>query len=342
MPHSEMTFCTVVTRNQLSRCQTLYESLKAHQGHIVFYALVSDALRKEDSWIRSKLPFEVIYPSDINIRGFNQMKIYYDAFELCNALRPSLIKFLILSRNRKKVIYLDADMYATSDFREIEKALEKYSFCLTPHITKPYPLDGMLPDDFTLFTYGIYNSGFMAFRRDKISLEILDFLIRRLRLYCWNDPPWIFVDQKWLELIASLYKPYLKQVGHPGYNIGYWNIHERKLHWGPNGLFVNGKRAVCFHFSGFDPGHPEYLTLRGSRPGQPKPKMVTRRGRRFHNRSNKALARLIKEYAERLKQYSAHWPKAYRYSENKGVSLTKRQRLLYYASRQRLNRLLRE
>jgi hypothetical protein len=62
----------------------------------------------------------------------------------------------------------------------------------------------------------------------------------------------LYVDQRWLDLLAaSSYT--VGVVRDPGFNVAYWNLHERKLALDDNGTWsVNKQPLKFFHFSGFD------------------------------------------------------------------------------------------
>ncbi len=287
-----LVFCTVITRDRLRQASALYESLKASQPAFDFYALVIDAPGEAGR----PAAFKTIYPKALRLKNFESMKRRYSAFELCNALRPSFVKYLMLSRKAGKVVYLDSDIFAAGSFEKVNRALSKKKFCFTPHILTPYPADGKFPDDFTVLGYGIYNSGFFAFKNHKVSHEILDFMAKRFERYCFDDPPFLFVDQKWFPLVAHLYREHFYLLDDPGYNVAYWNLHERKITRKGGRYFVNGKKAVFFHMSGFNEKKPALFTTRGTRPDRAKPASVARSGPRFTERNYPVLKTIIKDY----------------------------------------------
>jgi glycosyltransferase involved in cell wall biosynthesis len=71
----------------------------------------------------------------------------------------------------------------------------------------------------------------------------------------------MFTDQRWVDLLSA-FLPKLVVLRDPGYNIAYWNLHERTIRRTDDGwrvTFSDGTECdlVFFHFSGFSPKRPE-------------------------------------------------------------------------------------
>ena len=254
-----LSFCTVITQNYLSHSLVLYESLKAHHSDLTFYCFIIDGDASHP--IYEDIPFKTVFLEDVKINNIEDMVIYYNAFELCNAVRPSFIKHLMTVHKEEKVIYLDSDIYVTSSFQEIDSHLEDCLFSFTPHITKPLPLDGEQPDDLQLLQVGIYNSGFWMFRKHERSLEMLDWLISRFEIYCFDDlSRRMFCDQKLLPMLTHLYKEDFLCLDATQYNVAHWNIFQRDISYQDDLYWVDEKPVVFFHMSGFDQSDPSKLT----------------------------------------------------------------------------------
>ncbi|MDG2304684.1 MAG: hypothetical protein P8R42_08495 [Candidatus Binatia bacterium] len=308
MKAAPLTFCTVITQDHFLYAAALHHSLKARNPDSRFVALVTDAGEREEARIREMAEFEILLLSDLDIAGLKDMRTKYDAFELCNAVRPSLLKHLLLRLNCPTAIYVDADIFVVGSFDDLDRALDTNHFCLTPHITTPYPRDGMLPDDFSVLSYGEYNSGFFAVRNSGEAIQVLDFLIDRLRSYCYRDPPYMFVDQKWFSLLTCLYRSYFGQIDHPGYNVAYWNLHERHIEHADEEFYVNGGPAVFFHMSGFDRKNPTVFTKRGVKRDKGKPRVVTRSGHRYTVDNYPVLRLVVEKYSDLLRQMEIALP----------------------------------
>lgn len=257
---SEIFFCTVITESYFNYANVLFESLrKIYGSNLKFYCLIIDRMQMDKENFGD---YNILDLKDLNINKIEKMKIYYDGFELCNAVRPSLIKYLMLEKAAKKVIYLDSDIFVVGKFDEIEEKLEECTFSFTPHIICPLALDGKFPNDVLLTDTGVYNSGFWAFKLNEKAIEILDWLISRHEIYCFNDiSNKMFVDQKLLPMVTTLYKDYFYCLDSPGYNIAYWNLQERPFKYVEDSfMLIDNRRVVFFHLSGFDQRKPQQIT----------------------------------------------------------------------------------
>ena len=61
----------------------------------------------------------------------------------------------------------------------------------------------------------------------------------------------LFADQKWIDLVPGIFDK-VKLLKNPGFNVGFWNLHSRKL-IEENGTYRVGEKKiplVFFHFSG--------------------------------------------------------------------------------------------
>lgn len=270
-----LTFFTIATPDYFASAAVLLESLKATQEEPFEFCLFSLSATAEDlSCLSSQMT--VLAATDAVGPDWDLLVARYDVFELCNAIRPYCFRYLLsVAASGAGLIYLDADILVLGSFAPLVPYLERFPLCLTPHILSPYPLDGQLPDDASLMRYGAYNSGFMAMSDHQGVEEIIEFLIQRVQLYCFNRPPQFFCDQKILDLAVSLFWSRIGHLDFPGFNIAYWNIHERGFKRLESKYYANGEPAVFFHFSGFDASRPEELSrwpgrhscLIASRPG---------------------------------------------------------------------------
>jgi hypothetical protein len=81
----------------------------------------------------------------------------------------------------------------------------------------------------------------------------------------------MFVDQKLLPLVAQMYRSRFRCVDHPGYNVAYWNLHERTITKSCGQYFINDRPAVFFHMSGFRAEQPDVFSCYRSSASDPLP-----------------------------------------------------------------------
>jgi hypothetical protein len=163
------------------------------------------------------------------------------------------------------------------------ESLDTHSVLVTPHITAPID-DLMRPNEVSLLRLGVFNLGFLGVRADDNAYALLNWWERRCLNLGYNDvEAGLFVDQKWSILFQSLFEG-VHIEKHPGYNVAYWNLQERKISSSGGQWIVNGNDPlVFFHFSGINIG---------------KLDSISRHLNRFTFNDFPELKRLFGEYAE--------------------------------------------
>jgi len=110
-----------------------------------------------------------------------------------------------------------------------DAVLQHKPILITPHISTPIPVDGLFSNEDILLRAGLYNAGFFGVSRSDVSTEFLKWWKDRMFNKCYNDMPHgLFVDQLWLNFVP-VYFPSSEVFRHPGSNVAYWNLHDRKL-----------------------------------------------------------------------------------------------------------------
>jgi hypothetical protein len=232
---------------------TVGQSLERLHPECDFFILAPDASSETDS----RADPAVITPDQLSVQELSEMRIYYDAFALSNNLKPFLISFL-LDRGYGKVVYLDSDTFLVGRFDRLFDELNRHSFVLTPHWTNPALSHKARVSAEQIVELGVFNGGLMGFRNDPTAREILDWLKGNLTATRLQ-----FADQKFLALAAQLFGRSFKCLDDPGYNIAYWNLHERDVSWSGQRYEVGGSPVVFFHLSGFKPETPHLFSVHG-------------------------------------------------------------------------------
>lgn len=253
---SRHAFCAIVSAGFIPTARCLAQSLSQSNPGTPLWVFVVDASARD---LPPRSP-GLTFVSARRLGAPPRMYRYYTPFELCNALRPAALAHLLERHGYEKVIYLDTDVWVTGTFEHVWRGLDRRSFGYTPHITHPYPSDRKRPSELAFLQYGIYNSGFLAFRRDPVALDALRVWAQRMRRYAFFDPPALHGGQEFLDLLAVFYREHFWFIDHPGLNIAYWNLGERRITRDERGIRSNGKEAIFFHLSGYDPRTPRRLT----------------------------------------------------------------------------------
>lgn len=240
-------FFTICSKNFFAYAHTLFASVRAHHPGARFYVAVCDRL---DGMIdRAAEPFEIVELDDLEIPGLAGMIERYNITELNTSIKPYVFEYLFDRRDERRVVYLDPDILVVNPLAEVDRLLgADADAILTPHVLDP--AEHVEIDDQKMLQLGIYNLGFVALHRTERVREIVRWWQRRLETQCVIDVPnGLFVDQKWADLLPS-FIPATRILHHPGYNVAYWNLQQRKVVRGPSGWTSNGQPLVFVHFSG--------------------------------------------------------------------------------------------
>ncbi|WP_225978389.1 FkbM family methyltransferase [Gandjariella thermophila] len=247
--------CTVVARNYLPAARVLARSYLAHHPDHRFVVAVIDADRDKRT---ERDGFLVVGPAafDIGAEDYLRMATAYSVTELATAVKPYLLRRL--RAEAEVVTYLDPDIQVFAPMRELVELAREHGIVLTPHFLTPLPRDGREPAEAMIMGAGIFNLGFVAVGPG--SEPFLDFWAERLRHDAIVAPErQLFTDQRWVDQVPALFGHHV--LRDPGFNVAYWNLHEREVERDAGGaLTVSGRPLRFFHFSGYRPETPWILT----------------------------------------------------------------------------------
>jgi hypothetical protein len=243
-------FFTVVARNYLSYAFVLGDSILRYHPDAVFSICLIDDIDK--SWRQSieSRGFQAIYPDCLSIDDFRRLAFQYNVTELSTAVKPFVAEFLF-GAGAQKIIYLDPDIQCFSRFENVLDELDKNSIVLTPHICSGVPAN-QFPDERSILGSGVFNLGFIGLRATETSNRFLKWWSSHLLRECVSEPDeGLFVDQKWVDFVPVFFED-VCILRNLGYNVAYWNIHERLLENREGILYEgsSGSRVAFVHFSG--------------------------------------------------------------------------------------------
>ena len=246
-PRVKLTFFTICSKNFLAYAHTLYQSVQEHHPGSKFYVALCD--RVDGCLDIASEPFEIIEIDALGIPRLPEMIERYNITELNTSIKPFVFQYLFERLNAESVVYLDPDILVVGPMLELEAALAAGAQAvLTPHVLDP--AEGVEIDDIKMLQLGVYNLGFVALKRSERTLAIVRWWGRRLETDCVIDlPRGLFVDQKWADLLPS-YIPGTHILHHPGYNVAYWNLQQRKVSKTDRGWLAGTAPLRFVHFSG--------------------------------------------------------------------------------------------
>ncbi|MBW4719537.1 FkbM family methyltransferase [Saccharothrix obliqua] len=250
-----VTTCTVVARNYLPAARVLAASYLRHHEDHEFVIAVIDAPRGSGT---AQGRLRTVGPEAFGLdpEDYLRMATSYNVTELATAVKPYLLRQL---RERSDVvIYLDPDIEVFAPMPELAELATAHGIVLTPHHLRPLPRDGKDPSEAVIMGSGIFNLGFVA--TGPGSEEFLDFWAERLRHDAVVAPErQLFTDQRWVDQVPALFDNHV--LRDPGFNVAYWNVHERPVTRDDDGVLTAGGRPLrFFHFSGYRPERPWLLS----------------------------------------------------------------------------------
>jgi hypothetical protein len=251
-----MNACTIVARNYLAQASALADSFVEANPDGVFTIFAIDVgdeeIGSDDPRVRVVGPEGAGFARD----EFNRMAAIYDVVELATAVKPTLVRHLLVEGG-EPVAYLDPDILVFRPLDEIERLAREHDIVLTPHTSVPLPDDGFPPGEVAFLEAGVFNLGFIAVGAGAV--PFLDWWADRLSRRCLvATQEHLFVDQKWIDLVPCYYRHFV--LRDPAVNVAYWNLPVRTLEQRGDEWFVDGLPLVFFHFSGYDSAKPHVLS----------------------------------------------------------------------------------
>ncbi|PQZ91872.1 MULTISPECIES: hypothetical protein [Pseudomonas] len=244
---------TVCNLAYLSKALVLAESLiKFGQPKLKIYLF--------DRKVEIDLPTglaDFYWVEEIGLENIQHYAFKYDIVEFSTSLKPWIS--LSLLENFDKVVFLDPDTCLFSTLDGLWGELDSHDIILTPHYITPH-VDG----DIGMLRFGSFNLGFYAVSSTSEAVRFLQWWNERCLEHCYFETQFgLSTDQKWVS-IAPCFFPTLHVSFNLGYNVAFWNSHERALSSdGQGGYTVNGNfPLIFFHFSSFDEKNPELLSKR--------------------------------------------------------------------------------
>jgi hypothetical protein len=234
----------------LNRARVLFASLRKFQPDWELVALITDEPPPELGFSVENEPFDWVHYADrLDIRGFPSWIYKHDVIEACTAVKGPFVK-MMCSTGADAIVYLDPDTCLFDSLAPIERLLETYDIVLTPHtVTPTSDPRAVIDNEICSLKTGTFNLGFCALRTTGAGRKFADWWADRLLTYGYDDiPNGLFVDQRWCDLVPSLFDNVFI-LRDPGYNVASWNLVDRHVEIDRDGITVNGSPLRFWHFT---------------------------------------------------------------------------------------------
>lgn len=160
--------------------------------------------------------------------GFHDLKGYlikFNSLQSSSAMKGQLISYLLKAFPlEEQIVYLDPEMYVFKPFNEIRQMLTYYDVVLTPHHLERSDSWDCSREIWTL-QEGTYNSALVAVRNSEEGHQFADWWVKMTSGNFYGQPKGLYIDQPYLNFVPSCFNTGVFR--HPGYNLAFWNLHER-------------------------------------------------------------------------------------------------------------------
>ncbi|MGD1903217.1 MAG: hypothetical protein ACFB9N_13370 [Geitlerinemataceae cyanobacterium] len=238
-------YCTYFDHRYLPKGLALYRSLQRHVRDFKLWVLCLDR-PCYDVLVAMGLPqIAPILLEDFE-RGdeaLAQAKLDRTLVEYYFTCTPSLPLYIFRHHPEVDLVtYLDSDIFFFSDPTPVYAELEGRSIGIIEHRFPPK----LAPLAFN----GIYNVGWVSFRRDSDGLACLNWWRDRCNEWCHDyHQDGKFADQKYLDDWPQRFGG-VAVLQYPGINVAPWNLDTYRIAMQGDRLFVGDRPAIFFHFHG--------------------------------------------------------------------------------------------
>ena len=238
-------FCTYFDAHYLLRGLTLFRSLQRHAPDFTLWVLCCD-----------EASFQALQTLDLpNLRPIRLAEIERFEPRLCQikdrrtrveylwTLSPIWPLFLFQRQpDIELVTYLDADLFFYSSPEPLFDEMDDNSIAITEH---RFPEKSRYME-----CNGVYNVGYLSFRRDDNSLSCLNYWREQCLEWCYDrTEAGRYGDQKYLDEWPQRFAG-VRVLKHEGAAIAPWNWTSYRFEKHGDALTSNGEPLIFFHFHG--------------------------------------------------------------------------------------------
>jgi hypothetical protein len=236
-------YCTYLDQHYLTRGLSLYRSLTRHAQPFQLWVLCFDQ-PSYNALCRLRLPhliavshdqFEKDDPALVATKTDRSRIEYYFT---CTPSWPLFV--LKHSPQTQLVTYVDADLFLFADPAPVFAELGDASVAIIEHRFAPHLMESAV--------CGVYNVGWLSFRRDRAGLECLNWWRQRCIEWCYDRrEDGRYADQKYLDEFPGLFAN-VKVLRHKGANLAPWNVCNYQLRKDRQGVWVDDMPLIFYHF----------------------------------------------------------------------------------------------
>lgn len=237
-------YCTCFDKGYAPRGLALHRSLLRHAGDFHLWVLCLDEATHA---LLKKLRLKHVTP--VSLSQLEQhdpallaVKPQRSTVEYYFTTSPCFPSYLLDTRPEiEDITYLDADLFFFRSPEPLWAEAGNADVVIIPHRFPPAKKD--------CEKYGTYNVSWVGFRRSANGLQCLRWWRERCLEWCHDrlDEQGRYADQKYLDQFPSLFAG-VHVILHPGADLAPWNIASHTLRAGSDGVLVDGRPLLFYHF----------------------------------------------------------------------------------------------
>ncbi len=236
-----VTFCSIAGPSTLPHARVLASGLRReHPDARVLVLLTGDLDVASDAEPFEALPVAELAGGGAPARG--------DGRALADALRPDLLR-RALDDGADVAVFLDAQVRVYGSLEPAVALARDHGLVLVRRVTS-IPEDRARPNHADLLAAGIVSPAFLAVSRSGDGEAFLQWWSERV-----VHPG--EAGARWLDLAGEMF-PSAITLEDPGYNVSFWNLHERPLERRGEQLLAAGRPLRFLHYEGFRPDQDGY------------------------------------------------------------------------------------
>lgn len=230
-------YCSIASPNYLAQTLTSLKSMIRYQDAALTILIAEQVDLTEH---RKHFPeINFLTPNDVPNTAVIRAK--YKKDELRWALKPFLLNKLL--HKYDKVIYVDNDIYFKGPFEELTSVLNYKGIAITPHWRSIHPEDKHQLS-YNL-THGYFNAGMVGV--SSVGLPAVRWWRKVVEWKCEkNECRGLYVDQKYLDIIALEFNQICEIIQHKGYNVATWNLNENERTKIDDQWYINNEWPLVF------------------------------------------------------------------------------------------------
>jgi hypothetical protein len=241
-------FCTYFDHRYLPQGLALYQSLRDHCPSFTLWVLCLD-----DQCYATLLQLHLADVELIALEDFEsgdeellKAKANRTLVEYYFTCTPSLPLFVFKNNHDVDLItYLDADLYFFAGPAPLYREIGDCSVAIIAHRFPPYLRH--------FERHGVYNVGWLSFKRNENGLACLQWWRERCLEWCYDRPEdGRFADQKYLDDWPTRFQGVVV-LSHKGANLAPWNLAGYIVHVSSDQVWVDDQPLIFFHYHGLRP-----------------------------------------------------------------------------------------